>query len=263
GVQTCALPIFADSQVSGFTTTVPTRRHIPFHIGAIPEQLPLLILCHGSGEDDVGPGSKIPTIATPPWNLMPSGAGQRLNPVIPFAVHVAFDSVWDGDGFTGVLGRGLHAFASFRFTQEGQVANHPPNSSPGCFCLLAKCNEAGRVGKPINPPGVRNPRKSWAERSDFGARPQEFLVEYARSAASGLWVWSWPVHSEGQQQKQKRTGRSPANSRPRQRAPDTPWRRVCADPACSSEPGTTCHAHHGICCHSSEYDIHAPRGTRE
>ncbi|HAY43420.1 MAG TPA: hypothetical protein DCY59_07640 [Micrococcaceae bacterium] len=33
-------------------------------------------------------------------------------------------------------------------------------------------------------------------------------VEHARSAASGLWVWRWPVHSEGQQQKtEKTTGR--------------------------------------------------------
>ncbi|PCC27082.1 hypothetical protein CIK76_18735 [Glutamicibacter sp. BW80] len=33
-------------------------------------------------------------------------------------------------------------------------------------------------------------------------------MEHARSAASGLWVWRWPVYSEGQQQKtEKKTGR--------------------------------------------------------
>lgn len=42
--------------------------------------------------------------------------------------------------------------------------------------------------------------------SDEGARPKNLWVQHARSAASGLWVWRWPVHSEGQQQKQEKDG---------------------------------------------------------
>ncbi len=55
-------------------------------------------------------------------------------------------------------------------------------------------------------------------------------VEHARSAASGLWVWRWPVHSEGQQQKtEKKTGRQagPQPAAPQPAAPaDARFRKM-------------------------------------